>query len=179
MINNKTSFSIFTSMINMCFELSLNLFRSSKELFSIIAYGNSTRICLTIWKKHLSLKIIIPFFFNIYQGVFFLEKHKPCKSADYSYIAFLYTEKQLKDSEFFCLDVSDNNSCVLGISTTFKLSNMWITDTSYHNNQFLSIKKRKNPAHLGPVMMYFTKDEETSIRSCVELISANTHYFAQ
>ena len=49
------------------------------------------------------------------------------------YIAFLYTDKQLKDIELFCCDPSDNSSCVQGIDTTFKLCNMWITDTSYRN----------------------------------------------
>ena len=47
-----------------------------------------------------------------------------------SYIAFLYTDKQLKDIELFCCDPDDNNSCVLGIDTTFKLCNMWITDNT-------------------------------------------------
>ena len=47
-----------------------------------------------------------------------------------SYIAFLYIDKQLKDIELFFCDPNDKNSCVLGIDTTFKLCNMWITDTS-------------------------------------------------
>ena len=90
-----------------------------------------------------------------------------------SYLAFLYTEKQLKDIELFCCDPNDNKSCVLGIDTTFKLCNMWITDTSYRNKLLLSSRTRKNPVHLGPVMMHFTKDEGTFRRFSVELISAN------
>ena len=90
-----------------------------------------------------------------------------------SYIAFFYTGKQLKDVELFCCDPNDNISCVLGIDTTFKLCNMWITDTSYRNKQLLSSRTRKNRVHLGPVMMHFTKYEETFRRFCVELISAN------
>ena len=90
-----------------------------------------------------------------------------------SYIAFLYTDKQLKDIELFCCDPNDNKSCVLGIDTTFKLCNMWITDTSYRNKQLLSSRTRKNPVHLGPTMMHFTKDEGTCRKICVELISAN------
>ena len=90
-----------------------------------------------------------------------------------SYIAFLYTDKQLKDIELFCCDPNDNKSCVLGIDTTFKLCNTWITDTSYRNKRLLSSRTRKNPVHLGPVMMHFTKDEGNFRRFCVELISAN------
>ena len=89
------------------------------------------------------------------------------------YIAFLYTGKQLKDIELFCCDPNDNNSCVLDIDTTFKLCNMWITDISYRNKRLLSSRARKNPVHIGPVVMSFTKDEGTFRRFCVELISAN------
>ena len=78
-----------------------------------------------------------------------------------SCINFLYTGKHLKDIELLCCDPNDNNSCVLGIDTSFKLCNMWITDTSHHNKQLFSTRTRKNPVHLGPVMMHFSKDEET------------------
>ena len=50
---------------------------------------------------------------------------------------------------------------------------MWITDTSYRNKRLLSSRAIKNPVYLGPVVMYFTKDEGTFRRFCVELISAN------
>ena len=43
------------------------------------------------------------------------------------YTAFLYTDKQLKDIELFCCDLNHNRSRVLGIDTTFKLCNMWIS----------------------------------------------------
>ena len=90
-----------------------------------------------------------------------------------SHIAFLYTDKQLKDTELFCCDPNDNNSCVLGIDTTFKLCNLWITDTSYRNKRLFSSRTRKNLVHLGSVMMHFIKDEETFRRFCDELISTN------
>ena len=44
-----------------------------------------------------------------------------------SYIAFIYTEKQLNDIEQFCC--KDSDVSVLGIDTTFKLCNIWLTDT--------------------------------------------------
>ena len=91
-----------------------------------------------------------------------------------SYIAFLYTDKQLKDIELFCCDPNDGNSCVLGIDTTFKLCNMWITGTSYCNNRLLNSRRRKDPVHLGPVMTHFTNDEGTFRRFCVGLILANS-----
>ena len=46
-------------MINTRPDLSLNLFR---RLSSILAYDISTKICFTVWKKQLSLKIFVPFF---------------------------------------------------------------------------------------------------------------------
>ena len=89
-----------------------------------------------------------------------------------AYIAFIYTDKQIYDIKKFCCDLTDNNACVLGIDTTFKLCNMWVTDTSYRNKRLLSIRTKKNPVHLGPVMLHFTKDEETFRRFCLELIAS-------
>ena len=59
------------------------------------------------------------------------------------YTAFLYTDKQLKDIELFCCDPNDNKSCVLGIDTTIKMCNMWITDTSYRNKGLLSSRTKR------------------------------------
>lgn len=63
---------------------------------------------------------------------------------------------------------------VLGTDTSFKLCNMWITDTFYCNKSLLSSTSRTNRVHLAPVMMFFTNDEETFKRFDVELISANS-----
>ena len=65
---------------------------------------------------------------------------------------------------------NDNNSMCLG---HFKLCNMWISDTSYYKKRLLSSRTWKNPVHLGPVKMHFTKDEEIFRRFCVGLISSN------
>ena len=88
-----------------------------------------------------------------------------------SYLVFLYTDKQLEDIEQFCC--SDNDVSVLGIDTTFKLCDTWVTDTSYRNKRVLSTRSKKHPVHLGPVMLHFTKNEETFRRFCAELLSAN------
>ena len=93
--------------------------------------------------------------------------------SDDSCIAFLYTDKQVKDIELFYCEPNYNNSYVLGIDTTFKLCNMWIAGTSYHNKRCLSSRTKKNPVYLDPVKMHLTKDEATFRRFCVELISAN------
>ena len=62
-----------------------------------------------------------------------------------AYIAFIYTDKQIDDINKFCCNPTDNNTCVLGIDTTFKLCNMWVTDTSYRNKRLLNIPTKKNP----------------------------------
>ena len=38
---------------------------------------------------------------------------------------------------------------------------MNITETSYSNTQLLLTRTRKNPVHLGTIMMYFIKEEGT------------------
>ena len=90
-----------------------------------------------------------------------------------NYVAFVYTKKQLKDIELFCCNPDDNDSCVLAVDTTFKLCNMWLTDTSYRNKRLLSTRYREHPVNLGPLMLHFTKDEETFRSFCLEMVSAN------
>jgi hypothetical protein len=87
------------------------------------------------------------------------------------YIAFVYSDKQMKDIEMFCC--KDTKCAVFGIDTTFKLCNMWVTDTSYRNLRLLSTRTGKHPVFLGPAMLHFTKDETTFRRFCAELICAN------
>ena len=89
-----------------------------------------------------------------------------------SYVAFIYSEKQLLDLEMFCCDPRHDTS-VLGIDTTFNLCKMWVTDTCYRNQRLVSRRTKKHPVHLGPVMLHFSKDTETFRRFCLELISAN------
>ena len=88
------------------------------------------------------------------------------------YFAFVYTEKMLDDIELFCCNEYDDQSCVLGIDTTFKLCDLWITDTCYRNKRLLSARSRDHPVYTGPIMLHFSKDDETFRRFCLELISA-------
>ena len=89
------------------------------------------------------------------------------------YIAILYTKKIMKDIELFCCNEEDGGACVLGVDTTFKLCNMWITDTCYRNKRLLNARSRCHPVYTGPVMFHFSKDEETFRNFCLELVSAN------
>ena len=59
---------------------------------------------------------------------------------------------------------------VLNIDTTFKLCDMWVTDTSYRNH---SVWSKKHAVAMRPVMFYFTKDEATFRRFCSEIVCAN------
>ena len=90
-----------------------------------------------------------------------------------TYLAFVYSDKMLRDIELFCCNEYDNEACVLGIDTTFGLCDMWVTDTSYRNKRLLSARSRSNPVHLGPVMFHISKDDETFRRFCMELIASN------
>ena len=90
-----------------------------------------------------------------------------------TYIAFVYTDKMLKDIELFACDEYTNEACVLGVDTTFGLCGMWVTDTVYRNKRLTSVRSRKNPVHLGPVMFHSSKDDETFRRFCAEIVAAN------
>ena len=87
------------------------------------------------------------------------------------YIAFFYSDKQISDLEFSCC--TDDNASVLGIDTTFKLCDMWVTDTSYRNKRRISKHTRNHPVHIGPIMLHFTKDEKTFRRFSLKILSAN------
>ena len=87
------------------------------------------------------------------------------------YIAFAYTEKQLFDIEKFCCKSTEAG--VFAVDTTFNLSNLWITDTSYRNKGLVNTIDGGTPVHLGPSMLCFTKDEKTFGRFGLEVLSAN------
>ena len=76
-----------------------------------------------------------------------------------SYFYFISTDRQLNDIEMFCC--SQNEVSVLGIDTTFNLSEMWITDSSYQNKRVVGNVSGDHPVFLGPDLFHFTKDEKT------------------
>ena len=93
--------------------------------------------------------------------------------TDNSYINFAYTEKQINDVKNFCSKQS--NYSVYGIDTAYSLCNMWITDASYRNKRLLNSSSRKHSVFLGPVIIYFTKDENTFIRFALEILASNSN----
>ena len=88
-----------------------------------------------------------------------------------SYIAFIYSDKQLQDMVMF--GCKETGASVLGVDTTFNLWDGWSTDISYRNQRLLSVRSKKHPVGLGPVMLHFTKDEGTFRRFALELLAAN------
>ena len=99
LINNKSSFSIFTSMFNMGPDLSWNLLRSLKRPFSIIAYGNSTRVCTKLWRnlitfvKNVSINKTLTIIILI-KGAFPLDRHRK------KYVHLIPKNKQLGQNKF-------------------------------------------------------------------------------
>ena len=79
--------------------------------------------------------------------------------TDQSYIAFAYTEKQL--SEFAKFSCKSKETGIFAVDTTFNLSDLWLTDTSYRNKRLVNTIDGGAPVHLGPIMLHFTKDEKT------------------
>ena len=67
----------------------------------------------------------------------------------------------------------EQNASVLGIDTTFNLCDMWLTDTCYRNKRLINPRTNAHPVFLGPILIHFTKEEETFLRFALELLSAD------
>ena len=88
-----------------------------------------------------------------------------------AYYVVLKTDKQIKDIVKFCC--VEQNASVLGIDTTFNLCDMWLTDTCYRNKRLINPRTNAHPVFLGPILIHFTKEEETFLRFALELLSAD------
>ena len=88
-----------------------------------------------------------------------------------SYFAILYNNRQLTDIEQFCCE--EKNPVPLGIDTTFNLTDLWLTDTSYRNLRIVKVRDAKHPVFLGPCMLHFTKDASTFSRFFLGLNAGN------
>ena len=88
-------------------------------------------------------------------SVFFL---KTVTVINQSHIAFASTEKQLSNIEKFCCKSTETG--VFAVDTTSNLCNLWIIDTSYRNKRLVNKIDGGTSVHLGPIMLYFTKDEK-------------------
>ena len=91
--------------------------------------------------------------------------------TDQSYIAFAYTEKQL--SEFAKFSCKSKETGIFAVDTTFNLSDLWLTDTSYRNKRLVNTIDGGAPVRLGPIMLHFTRVEKTFGRFRLEIPSAN------
>lgn len=87
-----------------------------------------------------------------------------------AYVAYIYTDKQLNDIKQFCC--CDDEKSVLGVDTTFKLCELWITDTAYRNKRLVSRRSGNHPVCLGPCMFHFSKGRVTFRRFCSEIVTA-------
>ena len=91
--------------------------------------------------------------------------------TDQSYIAFAYTEKQLSEFAKFCCKSKETG--IFAVDTTFNLSDLWLTDTSYRNKRLVNTIDGGAPVRLGPIMLHFTRVEKTFGRFRLEIPSAN------
>ena len=64
--------------------------------------------------------------------------------------------KQITDIENFCCKESETT--VLAVDTSSNLC-VWITDPSYQSKRILNAECGENLVNLGPIMLYFTKEE--------------------
>ena len=96
---------------------------------------------------------------------------KTVSVTDQSYIAFAYTDKQLSDVKKFCCKSTEAG--VFPVDTTFNLCDLWITDISYRNKRLVNTIDGGAPVHLSPIMLHFTRDEQTFGRFGLEILAAN------
>ena len=73
----------------------------------------------------------------------------------------------MNDIVKFCC--ADNNCSVLGIDTTYKLCNMWATDSCYRNQRIVNNTTGKHSVYLGPSIFHFTKDVNAFKRFGLEI----------
>ena len=68
-----------------------------------------------------------------------------------SYYIFVYLLRVINDTKIFCS--KDENGSVLAVDTIYNLCNLWVTDTSYHNQRSVRTNTRKHPVFL---VLYFS-----------------------
>ena len=66
-----------------------------------------------------------------------------------SYYIFVSLSRVINDIEMFCS--KDENGSVLALGTTYNLCNLWVIDTSYHNQRLVRTNTRKHPMFLDPL----------------------------
>jgi len=97
-----------------------------------------------------------------------LEAMEKCKSKDGFVrevvgapepMAFLATDRQLKDIELYCTTVGSFS--ILGVDGTFNLGDFSVTPTTYRPLKIYSVRTGKPPVFLGPLLVHQSKTEQT------------------
>ena len=97
-----------------------------------------------------------------------LEAMEKCKSKDGFVrevvgapepMAFLATDRQLKDIELYCAQVGSFS--VLGVDATFNLGDFSVTPTTYRPLKIYNVRTGKPPVFLGPLLVHQSKTEQT------------------
>ena len=119
---------------------------------------------------------------NVYQNVLpvatFIRRSeiagsaKSKRSGGREFDYFLSVLVKVTYAIFFCYS-SNRDKCVSAVDTTFKLCDMWVTDTPYRNKKLVRYRAGKHPVLLRPTMFHFTKNEATFRRFCSEFLAAN------
>ena len=89
-------------------------------------------------------------------------------------MAFLATDRQLKDIELYCCQEDDFS--ILGIDPTFNLGNFSVTPTTYRCRKIVNVTTGKSPVFLGPMLVHQSKTEQTYryLASSVKRFNPNT-----
>ena len=89
-------------------------------------------------------------------------------------MAFLATDRQLKDIELYCCQEDDFS--ILGIDPTCNLGNFSVTPTTYRCRKIVNVTTGKSPVFLGPMLVDQSKTEQTYryLASSVKRFNPNT-----
>ena len=74
-------------------------------------------------------------------------------------MAFLATDRQLKDIELYCAQVGSFS--ILGVDATFNLGDFSVTPTTYRPLKIYNVRTGKPPVFLGPLLVHQSKTEQT------------------
>ncbi len=73
-------------------------------------------------------------------------------------VAFLATDRQLKDIELYCTHPS--NYSILGVDATFNLGDFMVTPTTYRPLKIYDVNTGKSPVFLGPMLIHQSKTQQ-------------------
>ena len=97
-----------------------------------------------------------------------LETMEKCKSKDGFVrevicapepMAFLATDRQLKDIELYCAQVGSFS--ILGVDATINLGDFSVTPMTYRPLKIYNVRTGKHPVFLGPLLVHQSKTEQT------------------